>query len=98
MCTVALSIVDAYLTLYLVNHGAEEVNPIMAFYLEKSPLTFFAVKYFLTCAPIFMILSVKEIHVFGSRLRSEFFFAFFILALGSVVQWQVVLVHDIVGH
>ena len=98
LCTIALSIIDAYLTLDLVSFGAEELNPIMAYYLEQSPLTFFTVKYLLTCAATIMILSVKEIHIFGSKLRGEVLFGFFILSLALVVQWQLVLLHDIAGH
>ena len=98
LCIIALSIVDAYLTLDLVSRGAEELNPIMAYYLEKSPLTFFTVKYLLTCAAVIMILSVNEIYIFGRRLRGEVLFAFFILALALVVQWELVLLHDIPEH
>jgi hypothetical protein len=98
LCIIVLSIVDAYLTLDLVSRGADELNPIMAYYLEKSPLTFFTVKYLMTCAAIIVILSVKEIHIFGSKLRGQVLFAFFILALALVVQWQLVLLHDIAEH
>jgi len=52
----------------------------------------------LTCAATIMILSVKEISVFGRKLRGEFLFAFFIVALASVVRWQLVLLHDISGY
>ena len=90
-CIISLSIVDAYLTLELVGRGAEEWNPVMAYYLEKSPLTFFIVKYLMTCAAIFVILSIKEIHIFRSRVRGEVLFAFFIFALALVVQWQLFL-------
>jgi len=98
LCTIALSVVDACLTLDLVSLGAEELNPIMAYYLDKSPLTFFTVKYLLTSAAAIMILSVKEIYIFGRKLRGEVLFAFFMLALALVVQWQLVLLHDIAGH
>ena len=92
-----LTIADAYLTLDLVSRGAEELNPIMAYYLERSPLTFFTVKYFLTCAAIIMILSIKEIYIFGNKIRGESLFAFFIFALASVVQWQLILLHYVAG-
>ena len=87
LCTIALSVVDAYFTLDLVGRGAEELNPIMAYYLEKSPLIFFSVKYLLTCATIILILSVKEICIFGKKLLKEILFACFILQLAAVVQW-----------
>lgn len=71
LCTIALFIVDAYFTLDPVRRGAEELNPIIAYYLEKSPRTFFTVKYLLTCAATIMILTVKEICIFGRKLRRE---------------------------
>jgi hypothetical protein len=98
LCTIALSVVDAYFTLDLVSRGAEELNPIMAYYLEKSPLIFFSVKYLLTCTTIILILSVKETCIFGKKLRTEILFACFILQLAAVVQWQLVLLHDIAGY
>lgn len=95
LCTIALSIVDAYFTLDLVSRGAEELNPIMSYYLEKGPLAFFTVKYLMTCTAIIMILSVQEITIFGWKLRGEILFACFILALAIVVQWQLSLLYDI---
>jgi hypothetical protein len=95
LCIIFLTILDAYLTLVLVSCGAEELNPIMAYYLGRSPLVFFAVKYLVTCASIMMILSIGEIHIFGSKIRSEALFAFFIFALASVVQWQLILLHSL---
>ena len=94
---ISLSIVDACLTLELVDRGAEELNPIMAYYLEQSPFVFFVVKYLLTSAAIIMILNIKEISLFGSKLSGEILFAFFIFALASVVQWQLILLHYISG-
>lgn len=97
LCIISLTIADAYLTLDLTSRGAEELNPIMAFYLERSALTFFTVKYLLTSAAIMMILSIREICILGRKIRGETFFAFFILALASVVQWQLILLHYISG-
>jgi len=93
LCVISLSVIDAFLTLELVGRGAEELNPIMAYYLEQSPLAFFAVKYLLTCAAIIIILSIREIYFFGIRLHCEVLFAFFILALTLVVHWQLILLH-----
>ena len=97
LCIISLTIVDAYLTLDLTSRGAEELNPIMAYYLERSALTFFTVKYLLTCAAIIMILSIKEIHILGGKIRGESLFAFFIFVLASVVQWQLILIHYVAG-
>ena len=51
-----LCVADSYLTIDLVSRGAEELNPIMAYSLNQSPLLFFIVKYSITCAVIMMIL------------------------------------------
>lgn len=50
-----LSISDAFLTLTLVKtHGATELNPIMAFYLEYGSITFFLQKFLFTSVAIFI--------------------------------------------
>ena len=90
---IMLSVVDAYLTLHLVDQGAAELNPIMAFYLNQSPLIFFSVKYFLTCASVFMILAIKDRYFWGRRLQGKALFVFFIVILAFVVKWELLLIH-----
>ena len=91
---VILTIVDTYLTLDLVSRGAEELNPIMAYYLNRSPHLFFAVKYSLTCMSIAMILSINDSFSLGTRkIRSESLLVPFIIVLAAVVQWQLYLLH-----
>jgi Domain of unknown function (DUF5658) len=49
MAILVLGVADAFLTLYHVNvNNAEELNPIMNFFLGMSPRLFFNVKYVLT--------------------------------------------------
>jgi hypothetical protein len=78
-----------------VSRGAEELNPIMSYYLEKGPLAFFMVKNLTTCTAIIMILSIQEITIFGWKLRGEILLACFILALAFVVRSQLSLLYDI---
>jgi hypothetical protein len=92
-----LTIADAFLTLDLVNRGAEEVNPILAYYLDQGPLWFFTVKYLLTSASIVIILSITKTHVFRGKLRVKLLLVFFIVALASVVKWQLILLHYVTG-
>jgi hypothetical protein len=89
---ILLSIIDAYLTLDLVSRGAEELNPVMAYYLDHSPLTFFGAKYFLTCAAIILVLGVKSISLFKSKVQGRMLFIFYAVALGMVVQWELYLI------
>ena len=97
MLIIILTLADTFLTLYLVDHGAVEWNPILAYYLERSDLLFFAVKYLLTCASILIILSITKTHVFGQTLRVKALLVFFIVALASVVKWQLILIQRISG-
>lgn len=97
MLIILLTIVDAFLTLDLVSRGATEWNPIMAYYLDQSPLSFFAVKYLLTCASIIIILSITKTHIFGQKLRVKALLVFFIAVLAAVVKWQLFLLHRITG-
>ena len=43
---IMLSVLDAFFTLYLISKGASELNPIMNYFLEQSPIVFFGVKFF----------------------------------------------------
>ena len=90
---IMLSVVDAFLTLDLVHRGASEMNPVMAFYLDQSPLMFFSVKYFLTWAAVLMILNIKDRTFLGTRLQGKSLFVFFIVILALVVQWELLLLH-----
>jgi hypothetical protein len=94
---VLLTIADAFLTLHLVDLGAWEWNPIMAYYLDRGPLMFFAVKYLLTCASILIILSVTKTHVFGETIPVKALLVVFIVALAAVLKWQLILLHRIGG-
>ena len=94
---IALSIVDSYLTIDLLSQGAEELNPIMAFYLNHSPLLFFMVKYTLTCAGIMIILTLKNNYIWRTRLRVEFFLVSFFFVFALVISWQLFLLYRIVN-
>jgi hypothetical protein len=56
-----LCVVDALLTLFLLDHGAYEVNLVMAYFLKFGPHTFFASKYLLTIIPTICLLMFRNI-------------------------------------
>lgn len=91
MSIICLSLLDALLTLILVaEHGAREMNPILAVYLNIDAKTFIFVKYLLTVIPIFILLLCKE------AIAQRFFFgrfSFLMVALvfGSVIMWELYL-------
>jgi len=59
MGIIFLSLLDALLTLYLIEEGSNELNPVMDYFLNKGPLIFTLAKYLLTSVAvvIFVILA-----------------------------------------
>lgn len=88
---VVLSILDAMLTLFLVSHGAAEVNPIMAYFLNHGPLAFFSVKYVLTCASVLVILVHAHYYLFRTKVRVKTLLVVFAIPLALVVKWELYL-------
>ena len=93
MIIILLTVLDSYFTLDLVSRGAEELNPVMAYYLERGPLTFFAVKYLLTWASLTVILTFEEAKFFGIRVQRKSLLWLFMIALSLVVQWELLMLH-----
>ncbi|UCG06849.1 MAG: hypothetical protein JSV83_23610 [Desulfobacterales bacterium] len=86
-----LSVIDALLTLFLIGHGAFEINPIMAYYLKIGPYTFFTVKYTLTSigVVIFLILS-------NNYLRTTRIYYTILTAFITVVAWEFYLIFSVI--
>ncbi len=91
MAIVLLSILDAALTLYLMRHGASEVNPVMAYFLSYGPTVFFIAKYALTTFSIVVILVYGNSFLFGTRLRVKLLFIGALLPFMLVVLWEIFL-------
>ncbi len=87
-----LSLTDAFLTLNLIEHGASEINPVMAYFLQKGPLVFTAVKYGFTSVAVVIFVLVKNSVIRGSRLRTHTLFTFAILCFAVAVVWQIILI------
>ena len=56
-----LCVIDALLTLRLWNHGAYEINPVMAYFLKFGPYTFFISKYLMAIIPAIFLLMFRNI-------------------------------------
>ncbi len=91
MSIICLSLLDALLTLILVSgHGAQEMNPIMAAYLNMGTKTFVCVKYMLTVFSVFILLFYKD--AISQRFYpGRFSFGIVALVFGSVVMWEAYL-------
>jgi hypothetical protein len=87
-----LSLIDAVMTLHLIGHGAKEINPIMAYFLDKGTVIFIAAKYILTSAAVIIILLVKNAYLPRTRIRSKNLFTFAIISFALVIIWEIFLV------
>ncbi|UCD77990.1 MAG: hypothetical protein JSW26_21660 [Desulfobacterales bacterium] len=88
-----LCAIDALLTLFLLNHGAYETNPIMAYLLNIGPYFFFIPKYGITLiatAGLFLFRGVVLRRLNVNTHSLLFLIAWFYAA---VVTWELYLVY-----
>jgi len=93
-----LSLIDAVMTLHLIGHGATEINPIMAYFLDKGTVTFVAAKYILTTVAVIIILLVKNSYLPRTRIRSKNLFIFAIASFALVIIWEIWLVYMLLAR
>ena len=62
-------IVDAAITICLVDAGHAEVNPLMGLLLARGVLPFFLGKYLLTAVGVVVLLVFKNHYLFGTPIR-----------------------------
>ncbi len=91
LAIVVLSIVDAALTLYLMRHGADEINPVMAYFLSHGPTVFFIAKYIFTTFSIVVILIYGNNFLFGTHLRVKLLFLAALVPFAVVIGWEIFL-------
>jgi hypothetical protein len=87
-----LSILDALLTLYLIQHGFLEINPVMAYFLEFGPFAFMGAKYFLTSFGMVILLICKNVFFSKPNFQTELLFSYVIIAFSTVILWELYLV------
>jgi hypothetical protein len=88
MIVLSLSIFDGILTLILLSQGAQELNPVMRYYLNHGPQVFILVKYGLTVLPMLMILFANEALASRYRIGAGMLFYAFAAFFGGVVIWE----------
>ena len=62
-------VLDAMLTVHLLDTGAEEINPLMNRLLQRGVLSFLVGKYALTSLGLVLLLVFKNYYLFGARVR-----------------------------
>ena len=90
-----LSVIDALLTLFLIDRGALELNPVMAYYIDMGPYSFLGAKYVLTCIGVFSFLILRNIYLRPFRIYAGSLFYFVLAVFAGVVAWQLYLVSQV---
>ena len=86
-----LSIIDALLTLFLIDCGASEINPIMAYFLNFGPFTFVSVKYFLTCYSVVVLLIFNNVFLRKIKIYTRSLFSYTVGVFVIVIGWELFL-------
>lgn len=90
-----LSVTDAFLTLFLVDCGAREINPVMAYFLKFGPFTFLGAKYFLTCYSVIVLLIFNNVYFRKLRIHARSLFSCAVAMFAIVIAWELFLVSRI---
>jgi hypothetical protein len=93
MGILCLSLLDALLTLYLIEHGSNELNPVMDYFLKKGPLIFTIAKYLLTSVAVIIFVILTNSIVPRFKFRAKRLFSCALIAFGGVIVWEIILVY-----
>ena len=88
---ICVSIIDGYLTLFLLDNGMYEVNPVMAYLLGLGPVVFLAGKFLLTCFGVTCLLVVSNSYMFGFRVHVRKILPVMLALYTVVVLWDTYL-------
>lgn len=91
------SMVDAALTIHLINSGGEEINPLMDRLLAQGVLPFLLVKYLLTAAGLPLLLIFKNYYLFGTRIRVGYLIPTFVAMYAVLIGYQLFLIQRHAG-
>jgi hypothetical protein len=92
-----LSVVDALLTLYLVESGSTELNPVMCYFLRYGPFVFMVAKYALTCVGVIILLLFRNAFLKRSATHTRHLFSYIIGAFSTVIMWELFLIFFVVS-
>jgi hypothetical protein len=92
MGIIFLSLLDALLTLYLIEQGSNELNPVMDYFLKKGPLIFTLAKYMFTSVAVVIFVILANTVVPRFRFRAKRLFPYALIAFGGVIVWEAILI------
>lgn len=88
-----LSLIDSFFTLFLTGHGADEINPVMAYFLNLSPWAFISVKYFLTSIGVTVLLIFHGFYYPRIKIHARHLFRYIVGVFTTVVLWELFLIY-----
>lgn len=83
-----LCIADGFFTLQLVDRGAEELNPLMHFFLSFGPVVFLGVKYAATGICLMVLLVFKNRPFFKDRIYGRHLLAAVPFVYALLILWE----------
>ena len=86
-----LSLLDGFFTLYLIEHGAAEKNPIMAYFLNFGVWPFMTAKFILTCSAILIILVFHKYFFHPLGIHVKVIIPASLAVFAVVICWQIYL-------
>ena len=87
-----LSVIDAFLTLWLLGEGATELNPVMAYFLLFGPVIFMIAKYALTSASVVIVVVLNYVCIQHIRFPLGRLLNYFAGCFATVVAWELFLI------
>ena len=87
----SLSLMDGFLTLYLVHNGAQEAIPHWNLLIEHSQFAYLMLKYLLTAVGCVLLLVLGDVYARPLRFKFKRLFPFLIAIYALVISWQVIL-------
>ena len=91
-----LCVIDAILTLYLLNHGAYETNSLMAYLLNIGPYAFFVSKYAMTFFATFCLLMFRCVVVQKINVSTHTILNLLAWVYVAIVAWELYLVYYVI--
>jgi hypothetical protein len=91
-----LCVIDAILTLFLLNHGAHEANPIMAYLLSLGSYAFFVPKFVLTIVATICLFMFRGVVVQKFNISTHSLLYFLAWIYVAVVTWELYLVYNVI--
>jgi hypothetical protein len=94
---VVATIVDGGLTVYVLQAGGSEANPLMERLLNHSVEAFLIGKYLLTVVGLPVLLIFRNYYLFGTQLRVGYLIPVTVALYAVLIGYQVILIDQRIG-